>query len=278
MTPHGRWSLLVSLPLLAATSACLPLPFMRPEPGVEMVVAVRAEGPSLEESVARTVEVIASRCELMNLTCDVRPEGGGSNRITARVSGRMDWPRVKDVLLSRGLEVRAVAGSPYSPLQVFTTADDAAAANPGRDVLPYREAEEPTRSPYADGSAPAPEPTPAPKYIAVERGALITGHDVLRAKAGEDMGGTRAYAIYFTLRPEGAARFEEWTSTHVGSHIAVVMNGEALSVAQIRSAIKGDGQITGSFTKERAEDTARVLSGGNLPAPVELLEERGFNP
>lgn len=46
----------------------------------------------------------------------------------------------------------------------------------------------------------------------------------------------------------------------------------------IRSQITEDGQITGNFTREQAEDVALTLRSGGLPAPVEVLEEGTYKP
>ena len=51
-----------------------------------------------------------------------------------------------------------------------------------------------------------------------------------------------------------------------------------MTVAFIKSQISDTGQINGHFNKQEAEDTALVLVSGNLPAPVELVEEGAYKP
>jgi preprotein translocase subunit SecD len=36
--------------------------------------------------------------------------------------------------------------------------------------------------------------------------------------------------------------------------------------------------VSGGFDRQQAEDVAAVLAGGNLPAPVEVLEEGTYKP
>ena len=50
------------------------------------------------------------------------------------------------------------------------------------------------------------------------------------------------------------------------------------SAAFIKSQITDTGVIGGRFSKQQAEDVALVLSTGNLPAPVELVEEGTYKP
>jgi preprotein translocase subunit SecD len=53
----------------------------------------------------------------------------------------------------------------------------------------------------------------------------------------------------------------------------VVLNGKVKSIAFIRSRIYDQGEISGRFTKEAAEDLALILRSGALPAPVKIVEE-----
>ena len=57
-----------------------------------------------------------------------------------------------------------------------------------------------------------------------------------------------------------------------------VVQRKVESIAYIKSQIFDQGQITGRFTKESAEDLALTLRSGALPAPIEYLEERTVGP
>ena len=59
------------------------------------------------------------------------------------------------------------------------------------------------------------------------------------------------------------------TSTN---YIGVVLNGEVKSIAYIKSQIFDQGEISGRFTKQSAEDLALILRAGALPAPVKIIE------
>jgi len=60
--------------------------------------------------------------------------------------------------------------------------------------------------------------------------------------------------------------------------MGVNLNDKVESIAYIRSQIYDQGQITGNFSKEEAEDLALTLRSGALPASIEYLEERTVGP
>ena len=60
--------------------------------------------------------------------------------------------------------------------------------------------------------------------------------------------------------------------------MAVVLNGEIKSVAYIKSQIFDQGEISGKFSKNSAEDLALTLKSGALPAAIEYQEERTVGP
>ena len=236
----------------------------RDEGGIYLIIAVKADPAQLDQAIARTVEVMRARCEQLNVYCKVeRGVGGKSDRIKLNISTREDPERVKEVILSQGLELRAVV-SPLSPapLQTYPTERQAAEdAGADKDVLPYDEK-------IGGQNAPG-----GRKYIVVEREPIVTGRDVLKAEAAPSLGGMKDYAVNFTLRPEGAARFGQWTGSHIHNYLAMALNKQVRSVAYIQSQIFDAGQISAGFTKEQAEDVALVLNSGDLPAPIEALEE-----
>jgi len=80
--------------------------------------------------------------------------------------------------------------------------------------------------------------------------------------------------ISFSLAPEGAQKFGAWTGAHIKDYLGVVLNGEVKSIVYIKSQISDQGEISGRFTKESAEDLALILRSGALPAPVKIVETR----
>lgn len=257
---------LLSLLCAAAAAACVtPGTFApRDKGGVYMVLAVRADAAALEEAVRNASQVIETRCSYLGVYCKVEREGGaGSDRLRLRVSGAEDIARVKSVLLAEGkLELRPIV-SPSSPqpLENYPTREAAVKAAGGKhDVAPYQE------DAFAKGGS-------GEVFVLVEREPVVTGLDLRNAEAVSVMGSESDYQINFTLRPEGAVRFGAWTGANSGRYLAVMLNGEVRSAPYIKGQITDTGQISGNFNRQQAEDIALTLRSGNMPAPIEVLEE-----
>jgi preprotein translocase subunit SecD len=107
--------------------------------------------------------------------------------------------------------------------------------------------------------------------VVVEAPAIVDGSQLRNAEArhGSD---EDDYQIGFSLAPEGAQRFGAWTGSHINNYLGVVLNGEVRSIAFIKSQIYDQGEISGKFTKQSAEDLALILRSGALPAPVKIIE------
>jgi preprotein translocase subunit SecD len=273
--PHKlQSSLLALLLLMCVTFACsyLPRPSRTPQDrgGFYLILAVKADASQLAQSVEQTMAVIKRRCDQLEIYCKLQPEGGDHpDRIMMRVSSPMETARVKSILLAEGLELRAVV-SPSSPAPVqsyATKAEAINAAGPNADVLPYLES--------LDADKVNTE-----SFIVVERIPIVTGQDIRNAEAvsSRSDGADDDYQIAFTLNSVGAERFGRWTAANINHYLAIVLNKRARSVAYIRSQITDSGEINGRFTRQQAEDIALVLKSGNLPAPVEVLEEGTYKP
>lgn len=238
----------------------------RDEGGIYLVIVVKADPAQLDQAVARTVEVMRARCERLDVYCKVeRGVGEKSDRIKLNISTRNDPERVKGVILSQGLELRAVVAPPSpSPLKTYPTRDEAAAAaGADKDVLPYAE--------VLGGERGG-------KFIVAERTPIVSGHDILDAEAVTSVADPERYEVIFTLNAAGARRLGQWTGLHINRYLAVVLDKQVKSVAYIRGQIFDKGTISGSFTREQAEDAALVLDSGQLPAPIEALEEGVYRP
>ncbi len=92
-------------------------------------------------------------------------------------------------------------------------------------------------------------------------GDIVENAMAVRGNLGEPQ-------IDFRLNSEGAKRFGEVTRNNVGQRLAIVLDGELYSAPVIQSAIEtGNGQITGHFTVEQAQELANVLQNP-LRAPL----------
>lgn len=83
------------------------------------------------------------------------------------------------------------------------------------------------------------------------------------------------YYVDFTLQPDQAEFFADYTRDHQGDFLTIVLDKEVISSPRINSTIDGgQGTITGQFTQEEAENLSLQLRFGSLPVPLEILSTR----
>jgi preprotein translocase subunit SecD len=84
--------------------------------------------------------------------------------------------------------------------------------------------------------------------------------------------------VSFTLTNDGARKFGDVTAGNIGKQLAIILDNRVFSAPRIESRITDQGQITGSFTTQEAQDLSLVLRSGALPASLTYLEERTVGP
>ncbi|HEX2841818.1 protein translocase subunit SecD [Hyphomicrobium sp.] len=172
----------------------------------------------------------------------------GQNRVLVELPGVSDPDRIKRLLGSTAkMTFRLVApeGTP---------------AGPDVELLPMAN--------KAEGT---------PK-LAVRRHVEVDGMNLTRATAALDQraGG---WVVDFGLDSIGTRRFADVSTKHVGQPFAIVLDNKVISAPVIREPIiGGQGQISGNFTVEEANDLAVLLRAGALPAPLTIVEERSIGP
>ncbi|MBQ2967595.1 MAG: protein translocase subunit SecD [Clostridia bacterium] len=116
---------------------------------------------------------------------------------------------------------------------------------------------------------------------------VMTGKEVKSAKKmyGQynEMGATGNY-IELKLTQEGVKAFSEATAaaaarTDGKNYIAIKLDDEVISAPFVETAITDDTCIiTGDFTAEAAENLASLISAGQLPFNLNLIETRTVGP
>ncbi len=77
--------------------------------------------------------------------------------------------------------------------------------------------------------------------------------------------------ISISFNDEGATLFEQITERNVGKPVAIFVGGNLISSPTVQAKISGgQAQITGRFNVEEANNLARDLNTGAIPAPIEL--------
>jgi preprotein translocase subunit SecD len=114
--------------------------------------------------------------------------------------------------------------------------------------------------------------------IVVKKTAVVTGSMIKKANVSFSST-TNQPVVSFELNSEGANAFAQFTSTHIGKRLAIVLDNTVYSAPVIREPIlNGSGEISGDFTVKQAHDLSIVLRSGSLPAPVKVLEKTVIGP
>lgn len=234
-----------------------------------------------EQATEQAHKIILSRLEGVGVVEPLVARHGaqGSHQILVQMPGIQDPERVKQLLKAdSNLEMVHVVSPPSpSPVQTFNTKEEAEASLGGtvpanRRVFPYAERNEPTTAGQAND-------TPKDKkWVVVEWPVVVDGSELRNAAATQTRGAAEDYQISFSFKPAGAEKFGAWTGANINQYMGVVLNDEVKSIAYIKSQIFDQGEISGRFTKQSAEDLALTLRSGALPAKIEYQEERTVGP
>ncbi len=232
-----------------------------------------------EQAAEQAMNIISSRINAFGVKEPTLQRRGTSDsgEILLQMPGVDDPERVKKLIGadSKLSLMKVVSAANPSPVTTYPTKEAALQTIGGRDtqtrkVLEYAERDD-------EGNA-APNPNAPTQWVVVEYPPIIEGNDLRDANAVTTTGNEGDYQISFSLKPNGAIKFGEWTGANINNYMAVVLNDKAKSVAFIRSQIFDQGQIDGRFTKASGEDLALTLKSGALPTEIEYLEERTVGP
>jgi len=84
--------------------------------------------------------------------------------------------------------------------------------------------------------------------------------------------------VRFQLKPEGGEKFYELSSNNLGKRVAIIVDNIVITAPVLQSVISDQGEITGDFTVQEAQELAMLLKSGAFVAPVAFEEERHIGP
>jgi protein-export membrane protein SecD len=211
---------------------------------VQMVVSDVAVLDKTRRTVEQSIEVIRRRVDPDGVK-EPNIQRQGADRILVQIPGEQDPERLERILgTTAKLQFRMLAES---------------TANPGDiEIMRSREGTE--------GS------------VNVERRVIVEGDDLTDAQATFDSR-TAEPVVSFRFNIKGAQRFGQATTESVGRALAIVLDNEVISAPRIQTPITGgQGQISGRFTVQQANDLAVLLRAGELPAKMTIVERRTVGP
>ncbi len=217
-----------------------------------------------DQAVRKGLETINNRVDQFGVSEPlIQRQGIEGDRILIQLPGVDDPERVKKIIKSTAfLEFKEVMKGP-APHRPSLLAGFAGLPPADGEVVSG------VRTGYAGESL-------GRSYYLVKKSSIITGRELRSARRSQDEYGMAI--VQFDLVPSAADKFGEYTSSHIGVPMAIVLDGNVMSAPTIRARITDSGIIEGNFSIEEAEDLALILRAGALPASIIYLEERTVGP
>jgi preprotein translocase subunit SecD len=219
---------------------------------IRLVAPQTAITERIRQSVEQAMPIIERRINQLG-TVEPLIQRQGIDRILVQVPGFQDPERLKRVVGETAKMDFRMVDTSISPEQA-----QQGRLPPESELLP---------------NAQAPQTS-----TVVKKQVLVSGGDLTDAQAAFDQR-TGEPIVNFKFNTAGARRFAQATSENVGLPFAIILDGKVISAPVIREPITGgQGQISGGFTVEQANDLAILLRAGALPARLTVVEERNVGP
>jgi preprotein translocase subunit SecD len=244
------------------------LPEYQATPGANDTWTIAMKPQALAElknrAVTQAIETIRNRIDALGVSePTIQEHGLGQYQILVQLPGVDDPARVKDIMQSTAmLEIKQSLGGPY-PSEQAALQDKGGVLPPDAILLP--------------GHAMPGAPNEGEAWYLVSRVSAVSGKDLRSADPSRDQNGQPS--VHFNLTGEGGQRFYNFTSSHVGDSLAVVLDNKVQEVANIKEPIRDSGEISGGrMSEQQSKDLSMILRSGALPAGVKYLEERTVGP
>lgn len=193
----------------------------------------------------------------------------GNDQIIVELPGVSDPQEAVNILQKTALlEIIDPQGMDLPPGTIVNTTLGPAETNQPGQSGPG--AATPVATPEATPVAGAITPE-GPVYQTIISGADLEDAFVSRGKTGVDQ------VVAFRLRDEAGGRFFEYTSTHLGQPMAIVLDKQVISSPTIRGAIRNEGVIE-NIPPTEVNDLVIQLKAGSLAVPLEVVQSRTVGP
>ena len=216
-----------------------------PDQRIRMAFNEQAMTAEASKAVDQSIEIIRRRIDALGTKePDIRRQG--ADRIVIQAPGESDPDKLRNI-------IGQTAKLTFQMVDDSVSAADAAEGRtpPGSVLLPE---------------------TDGPPLL-VKKRALVTGEMLTDARQAYDSQ-TGGASVSFRFNAQGAKRFGDATINNIGRRFAIILDGKIISAPTIQGAITGgNGQITGNFTPDSANNLAILLRAGALPAPLKVQQQ-----
>jgi preprotein translocase subunit SecD len=219
---------------------------------IRLTIPPAAITERIRQAVEQSITIIEKRVNELG-TVEPLIQRQGADRILVQVPGLQDPTRLK-ILLGQ------TAKMDFRMVDTTVPPDQAVQGRvpPDSEVLPSAE-------------------SPNTPYV-IKKQVLVSGGDLTDAQPGFDQRNGQPI-VSFKFNTSGSRKFAQATTENVKQPFAIVLDNKVISAPVIQEPITGgQGQISGNFTVQQANDLAILLRAGALPAPLTIIEERTVGP
>lgn len=206
----------------------------------------------MRKTIEQSIQIVERRVNELG-TVEPLIQRQGTDRILIQVPGLQDPTRLKEIL-------GRTAKMEFRMVDLSVPPDQASGGRVPADseLLPSAE-------------------NPGQNYV-IKKQVLVSGGDLTDAQPGFDQRSGQPI-VSFKFNTAGSRKFAQATTEHVKEPFAIVLDRQVISAPVIQEPITGgQGQISGNFTVQQANDLAILLRAGALPAPLTVVEERTVGP
>ncbi len=217
---------------------------------IRLSVTEAAMNDRLRKTIEQSIQIVEKRVNELG-TVEPLIQRQGNDRILVQVPGLQDPTHLKEIL-------GKTAKMEFRMVDTTVPPDQAQNVPPDSEVL------------MSTSKPPIP-------YV-IKKQVLVSGSDLIDAQTGFDQRSGEP-VVNFKFNTAGSRKFAQATTENVGQPFAIVLDNQVISAPVIREPITGgQGQISGNFTVQSANDLAVLLRAGALPAPLTVVEERTVGP
>jgi len=218
------------------------------------------EGQDLDATSMETARrVVENRVNGLGLTEPV-VQAQGERRIIVELPGIEKPEHAVETIKGTALLEFVDAGNiPLPPGTIITTTlGEPHITPPETEIAPTTSLSPTAESPSSD------EMTGGVIYDTILTGAGLENVGLDRTQQGE-------YIIPFELDPDATQIFAQYTGSHVGQYLCIVLDKTVISCPTVREPIpNGQASISGAFTFDAARQLAVQLRYGALPIPLQV--------
>ncbi|MDY6874615.1 MAG: protein translocase subunit SecD [Chloroflexota bacterium] len=233
--------------------------------GLQVLLAadVAAEQELDADSMETVRRIVENRINGMGLTEPI-VQAQGERRIIVELPGVENPEQAVETIKGTALLEFVDAGHiPLPSGTIITTTLGGPQTTSPEEVSPLVPGEP---GPSVSGPVTPTQPIPSPGGMVYE--TIFTGAGLKNVGLNPQQG---EYAIPFELEAHEAQIFADYTTSHVGQHLCIVLDKAVISCPVVEQPIpSGQASISGKFTFDEARQLALQLRYGALPVPLRV--------